>query len=213
MKFFIYTSFLFFCGIINNFSTEEKQEEEIKCYSCKKTIIKIEKEITKNKKEENDEKNYTVEESFASLSCIFGCNCNSYFLCKSCCKNIKNCPKCENNEEQSKKDTNNDYGDLHCDICTETYIKIKLGSCSYFYNCKCNGFICKGCYKQWTEKEKEEKKEHKCPTCKAGNNHKGINYVITMDMLPIDAMGEIEDQKNCCQICTECIKDCFIDCI
>ena len=92
-----------------------------------------------------------------------------------------------------------------------------MASCSYFYNCKCNNFICENCYKQWTEKEiekeKEKEKEHKCPMCKAGNDHDGINYVIKKDMPPINAMGEIKDQKNCCQICTEYIKNCFIDCI
>ena len=204
--------FLSFFYTVNSFSTKEKQEEEIKCYLCKETIIKIEKGITENKKEEDDEPNYTVKAPFASLSCIFDCNCNSYFLCENCCKNKKNCPKCKNNKKQSKKNTNNGYNGLSCEICFKPYIAIKLASCSYFYNCNCNGFICKKCYNQWTKKEEEEK-EHKCPMCKAGNNHKGINYVITMDMLPIYAMGEIEDQKNCCQICTECIKDCFIDCI
>lgn len=212
--------FLSFFYTVNSFSTEEKQEEEIKCYSCNNTIIKIEKEITKNEKEknandkeeketeENDEPNYTVKKPFASLSCIFNCKCNSFFLCKNCYeknkKKMAKCPNCKNNKKQSLENTDNVYKDLNCNICTKKYIDIKLASCSYFYNCSCNGFICKGCYDQWTKKEKEvkkeEEKEHKCPICKTENNHKGIDYVIT------------KDQKNCCQICTEYIKDFFIDC-
>lgn len=203
--------FLSFFYTVNSFSTEEKQEEEIKCKICNNTIIKIEKEITKNKKEENNEENYTVKESFASLSCIFDCECNSYFLCKSCYeKKMDKCPKCKNNKKQSKKNTNNDYRGLNCNICTKTYINIELASCSYFYNCDCKGFICKGCYETWVEKE--EKEEHKCPICKSGNDNNGINYVIKKGTLPRATMGEIKDQKNCCQICTEYIKDFFIDC-
>ena len=41
----------------------------------------------------------------------------------------------------------------------------------------------------------------KCPGCRHDKNKKNNHNVI------------IEGQKNCCQICTECIKDCFIDCI
>jgi len=209
LKFWLY--FLSFFYTVNSFSTKEKQEEEIKCYSCDNTIIKIEKGITKNekeknandkeeeKKEENDEPNYTAKAPFASLSCIFGCNCNSYFLCKNCCKNKKNCPKC-NYEEQSKKNTNNDYGDLHCNICEETYIKINLGSCPYFYNCSCNKLICKKCY------EKCIKKDKKCPFCRQLKNEEN-NHNVTNEENKI-----IEVQKNCCQICTECIKDFFINC-
>ena len=199
MKFFIYTSFLFFCGIINSFSTEKKQEEGIKCYSCDNTIVGIEKKITKNEKEKNDESNYTVKAPFASLSCIFVCNCNSYFLCGNCCKewckNKKNCPKC-NNEKQSKKNTNNDYKDLHCNICQETYININLASCSYFYNCICNGLICKKCYEGCI------KKDERCPVCRQFKNEEN-NHNVTNEENKI-----IEVQKNCCQICIEWIKDC-----
>ena len=79
--------FLSFFYTVNSFSTEEKQEEEIKCYSCKEIVMTIPK---------NNENNYTVEKPFASLSCIFNCNCNSYFLCKSCYeKKMDKCPICE----------------------------------------------------------------------------------------------------------------------
>ena len=33
--------FLSFFYTVNSFSTKEKQEEEIKCYSCEKNIINI----------------------------------------------------------------------------------------------------------------------------------------------------------------------------
>ena len=74
--------FLSFFYTVNSFSTEEKQEEQIKCYSCDEIVMTItknkkeendEEEYTVNKKEENDEPNYTVEKPFASLSCIFDC--------------------------------------------------------------------------------------------------------------------------------------------
>ena len=201
--------FLSFFYTVNSFSTEEKQKEEIKCYLCKKTIIKIEKE-------KNNKENYTAEAPFASLSCIFNCKCNSLFLCKDCnqYKKMAKCPKCkkkcnkkcnnENNKKQSLENTNNDYENICCSICLNAYIKTNpLATCSFFYNCECKSFICKGCYKAWIIKDEK----HRCPTCKKVKNEEN----------KFDAMNEEniinEDQKNCCQICTECIKDCFIDCI
>ena len=204
--------FLSFFYTVNSFSTEEKQEEEIKCYSCNKTIIEIEKEITKNEKEKNKE-NYTVKEPFASLSCIFNCKCNSYFLCKSCYekkkKEMAKCPICkkkcnnENNEfENDENDENDDYQYKACSICYKAYIKTSpLATCSFFYNCPCKSFLCKGCYEKLIIKDEK----HKCPICKKVKNKEN----------KFDAMNENiinEDQKNCCQICTECIKDFFIDC-
>ena len=90
--------FLSFFYTVNSFSTEEKQEEEIKCYSCNKNVMTIPK---------NNEKNYTVEKPFASLSCIFDCKCNSFFLCKNCYekKKMDKCPKCK---KKCKKKCNNE---------------------------------------------------------------------------------------------------------
>ena len=203
MKFFIYTSFLFFCGIINSFSTEE---EEIKCCSCKEIVITITKN---NKNEEKNEQNYTIKAPFASLSCIFNCECNSLFLCKNCYKKkkIDKCPTCkktcnkkcnnENNEEQSLKNTNNDNENIYCSICYEAYIKTSpLSSCSYFYNCICNGLICKKCYEGCI------KKDERCPVCRQFKNEEN-NHNVTNEENKI-----IEVQKNCCQICIEWIKDC-----
>ena len=133
--------FLSFFYTVNSFSTKEKQEEEIKCYSCKKTIIKIEKE-------ENNKENYTVKKPFASLSCIFACGCNSFFLCKDCYekkkKKMAKCPICkkkcnnENNEfennEFDENDENDDYQYKACSICYKAYIKTSpLGTYSFFY--------------------------------------------------------------------------------
>ena len=107
--------FLSFFYTVNIFSTEEEQEEEIKCYSCKKTIIKIEKE-------ENNKENYTVEAHFASLSCIFNCECNSFFLCKNCYKkkNLAKCPKCNKkcNNKNNKNNENNENDDYKYKACT-----------------------------------------------------------------------------------------------
>ena len=185
--------FLSFFYTVNSFSTEEKQKEEIKCYLCKKTIIKIEKE-------KNNKENYTAEAPFASLSCIFDCNCNSYFLCKSCYekkkkkkKKMDKCPKCkkkcnnENNEfennEFDKNDENDDYQYKACSICYKAYIKTSpLGTYSFFYNSK-------------------------CPSCRHDKNEENNHNVMNEE----DKI--IEDQKNCCQICTEYIENCIIDCI
>ena len=202
--------FLSFFYTVNIFSTEEKQEEGIKCYSCKKTIIKIEKE-------KNNKENYTAEAPFASLSCIFNCKCNSSFLCKNCYekkkKKMAKCPECkkknnennENNENNGNNefDENDDYKYKACTICLKAYIKTSpLATCSFFYNCTCKSFLCKGCYKEWIIKDEK----HRCPTCKKVKNKK--NKFDTMNEENIIN----EDQKNCCQICTEYIKDFFIDC-
>ena len=204
--------FLSFFYTVNSFSTKEKQEEEIKCYSCKKTIIKIEKE-------ENNKENYTVKKPFASLSCIFACGCNSFFLCKDCYekkkKKMAKCPICkkkcnnENNEfennEFDENDENDDYQYKACSICYKAYIKTSpLGTYSFFYNCTCNEFVCKVCYEQCIDMGNS-----KCPGCRHDKNKKNNHNVINENNIDVI----IEDQKNCCQICTECIKDCFIDCI
>ena len=205
--------FLSFFYTVNSFSTEKKQEEEIKCYSCKKTIIKIEKE-------KNNKENYTAEAPFASLSCIFDCNCNSYFLCKSCYekkkkkkKKMDKCPKCkkkcnnENNEfennEFDKNDENDDYQYKACSICYKAYIKTSpLGTYSFFYNCTCKEFICKVCYEKCIDM-----RNSKCPSCRHDKNEENNHNVMNEE----DKI--IEDQKNCCQICTEYIENCIIDCI
>lgn len=131
--------FLSFFYTINSFSTEEKQEEKIKCYSCNEIVMTITK---------NNEKNYTVEKPFASLSCIFDCECNSFFLCKNCYKkkNLAKCPKCKNNKKQSLENTNNNYKGLSCLSCFNAYKTSPLATCSFFYNCTCKSFICKKCY-------------------------------------------------------------------
>ena len=193
---------------VNSFSTEEKQEEKIKCYSCNENVMTIPK---------NNENNYTVEKPFASLSCIFNCKCNNLFLCKDCYekkkKKMAKCPICkkkcnnENNEfennENDENDENDDYQYKACSICYKAYIKTSpLATCSFFYNCLCKSFICKECYKEWMIKEGK----YKCPICKKVKNKKN----------KFGAMNEKniinEEQKNCCQICTEYIKDFFIDC-
>ena len=181
---------------VNSFSTEEKQEEKIKCYSCNENVMTIPK---------NNENNYTVEKPFASLSCIFNCKCNSFFLCKDCYekkKKMAKCPKCKNNKKQSLENTNNNYKGLSCLSCFDAYKTSPLATCSFFYNCLCKSFICKECYEEWMIKEGK----YKCPICKKVKNKKN----------KFDAMNEKniinEEQKNCCQICTEYIKDFFIDC-
>ena len=200
--------FLSFFYTVNSFSTEKKQEEEIKCYSCKKTIIKIEKE-------KNNKENYTAEAPFASLSCIFDCNCNSYFLCKDCYekkkkKKMTKCPKCkkkcnnENNEfENNENNENDDYQYKACSICYKAYIKTSpLGTYSFFYNCTCKEFICKVCYEKCIDMGNS-----KCPSCRHNKNEEN----------KFDAMNEEnkikEEQKNCCQMWIGCIENCIIDCI
>ena len=122
------------------------------------------------------------------------------------------CPKCkkkcnnENNEfennEFDKNDENDDYQYKACSICYKAYIKTSpLGTYSFFYNCTCKEFICKVCYEKCIDMGNS-----KCPSCRHDKNEEN----------KFDAMNEEniinEDQKNCCQICTECIKDFFIDC-
>ena len=222
LRFCLY--FLSFFYTVNSFSTEKKQEEKIKCYSCDKIVMTIPK---------NNENNYTVEKPFASLSCIFACGCNSFFLCKDCYEKNKldECPNCkkknnENNEFENNENENNendDYMNKACSICYKAYIKTSpLGTYSFFYDeCRCTLFICKTCYNLWRKSCQWQKK---CPTCTKKKDEEDNynvmneedNHNVMHEENKFDAMNEEnkinEDQKNCCQICTECIKDCFIDC-
>ena len=204
LRFCLY--FLSFFYTVNSFSTEKKQEEKIKCYSCDKIVMTIPK---------NNENNYTVEKPFASLSCIFACGCNSFFLCKDCYekkkkKKMTKCPKCkkkcnnENNEfENNENDENDDYQYKACSICYKAYIKTSpLGTYSFFYNCTCKEFICKVCYEKCIDM-----RNSKCPSCRHDKNEENNHNVMNEE----DKI--IEDQKNCCQICTEYIENCIIDCI
>lgn len=113
----------------------------------------------------------------------------------------------------------------------ETYIKKgPLATYSYFYNCQCKIILCKSCYETM-----QERGYHTCPICKdTGNfintrraeekridtrnneevkNIDTINEVVNSDVKkdtpPISTEEEIEYPKNCCQLCTKCIKACF----
>ena len=197
--------FLSFFYTVNSFSTEEKQEEEIKCYSCKEIVMTIPK---------NNENNYTVEKPFASLSCIFACGCNSFFLCKDCYekkkKKMAKCPICKkkcNNENNEFENNEFDENDENDDYHLNAYIKTNpLATYSYFYNCECKGLICKECYKGCI----------KCPTCEKFKNEEN-KFDAKNKENNHNAMDEenkkIKDQKNCCQICTEYIENCISNCI
>lgn len=224
--------FLSFFYTLNGFSTE-KEVETIKCYSCKKEIINIVKRDTKNNTENNDEANYTVEKPFASLSCIFNCKCHSFFLCKECYEPTQcQCPNCNNDNNNNDNNNNDNKGNnVSCETCMETYIKKgPLATYSYFYNCQCKIILCKSCYETM-----QEKGYNTCPICKdTGNlintrrveakridtrnneevkNIDTINEVVNSDVKkdtpPISTEEEIEYPKNCCQLCTKCIKACF----
>lgn len=215
--------FLSFFYTLNGFSTE-KEVETIKCYSCKKKIINIVKRDTKEKTENNDEANYTVERPFASLSCIFNCEHHSSFLCKKC-YTIKqdNCPKCSNDNNNNN---DNKEKKVSCEICMETYIKKgPLATCSYFYNCQCKVLLCKNCYNAWEQNNVNQIEDKNCLICKkhgednmdtnskdsintTDKDQKSSSFSID-DMQSISTKEEIEYPKNCCQLCTKCIKACF----
>lgn len=210
MKFLFIYFFLFSCGIINNFSTE-KEEEGIKCYLCKEIIIKIETD-----KNNNETKYYTAEVPFASLSCIFNCNYNSFFLCKECyAKNDYYKFLIYNN----KRNENEYSKDLTCTICFNSYKDTSLGSCSYFYNCTCKYITCKKCYEGWDKKLVNETKDvigtvKSCPYCgpdvkKKQNQNWNESQKYKYPNCKNFINNKTNELKNCCQICIGYIKDFF----